>query len=272
MQEQSFQYKNFHNEVYNSFVDNNEDLVGMIAYSVYKEDKIKFIQNLVELNTTDDELNKKIEAFKQEAIEKKDKYFNSAVETAQKFIDIHYQNVVNDSNRASLLAENRQTASKLHLYLMLLWGLLIVVGFVILGFYFYYLKDSNLYKVGTTFKDNREILFYLLEKYSRRVFIIIATFYAIKILWYNFKLSFHSLIMNTHQADNLKIFDYLKNDDTNSDLINADSLKYIFIENQSESNSEGSKELGKKILDKITDKVDSLLESAADVIKKKESK
>ncbi|ARK09027.1 hypothetical protein A6C57_01140 [Fibrella sp. ES10-3-2-2] len=272
MQEkQSFHFKNFHNEVYKTFVDNNEDLVGMIAYSLYKEKKIKFIEDLVNNNTSDDEIKNQIENFKNRAISERDIYFDAALNVSQNFIEIHYRNVIDDDNRATLLAENRQSASKLHLILMFIWGTLITIGFIVLGFYFYYLKDSNLYKVGTSFKDNREILFYLLEKYSRRIFIIAATFYAIKILWYNFKLSFHSLIINTHNADNLRIFDYLKNDDmnTNNELITKDSLKYIFIEAKPEESSKDTNELGQKLLNKITDKIDSIFESAADVVKKK---
>jgi hypothetical protein len=268
--EQSFLYSNFHNEVYRTFVKNNEDLLGMIAYSLYKDEKIRFIENLLKGNTNNNEIKERVEEFKKEAISRKDFYLESALDISQKFIEIHYKNVIDYDNRATLLAETRQGATKLHLALMLVWGLLIVAGFVVLGCYFYYLKDSNLYKVGVSFKDNREVLFYLLEKYSRRLFIIISTFFAIKILWYNFKLSFHSLIINTHNADNLRIFDYLKNDITSSNLITEDSLKYIFIDNKSDESSKEEKEIKQKILSKITAKIDGLFDSAADAIKKKD--
>lgn len=268
--EQSFHYSNFRNQVYKTFVDSDEDLLGMIAYSLYKDKKIKFIEELVSTNVSDIEIKSQIEDFKNKAISEKKAYLEAAIDVSQEFIDIHYRNVIDDTNRATLLAENRRSATRLHLILMLIWGTLIIVGFVLLGFYFYYLKDSNLYKVGVTFKDNREILFYILEKYSRRLFIIAATFFAIKILWYNFKLSFHSLIVNTHNADNLRIFDYLKNDDSGDELITKESLRYVFIDNKPEENSKNSNELGQKLLNKITDKIDSIFESAVEIVKKKE--
>jgi hypothetical protein len=46
------------NEVYNVFVENENDLLGMIAYSLYKSEKIEKIEKVREQNKSEDQIQK----------------------------------------------------------------------------------------------------------------------------------------------------------------------------------------------------------------------
>lgn len=261
------------NKVYSEFVDEDTDLVGMIAYSIYKGEKIAFIEKLKMESKSEEEKDVLIDSFSNEAIEKKQDYFEKAFKIAENFADALFKDVVDEEARATLLAENRRGAKWLHLGLTFIWGVFIVIGFYFLMGYLNEIKDSSLYKPGVSFKDKYEIAFYLFERFSRRIFVVGSVFFAIRILWYNFKLSFNSFIMNMHYSDNLRVFDYVKGQFKDKETLVKDLSKYVFVDNHTKDTEGGSNEssvMGQKLLDKITEKIDTIFDSASKIVSKKD--
>lgn len=265
-----------HNIVYNEFVDEDSDLVGMIAYSIYKGQKLNLIETLNKEGVIGETFDNKIKEFSEQAILKKQEYFEKAFQISENFADALFKDVVDDDARATLLAENRKGAKWLHLSLTFVWGIFILVGFYFLMQYLQEIKDSSIYKLGTSFKDRNELLLYLFERFSRRLFVVGSIFFAIRILWYNFKLSFNSFIMNMHYSDNLRVFDYVKGQFRDKETLVKELSKYVFVDNHTKNIDGGSgKEssiMGQKLLDKITEKIDSIFDSATKVLSKDDKK
>ncbi len=260
-----------HNKVYSEFVDEDTDLVGMIAYSIYKGEKLNIIEKLNTENYSSESFNQEIIKFSNEAISKKEEYFEKAFKIAENFADALFKDVVDEEARATLLAENRKGAKWLHLILTIVWGLFILLGFYFLIEYLKEIKDSSIYKLGLSFKNQNEILLYLFERFSRRLFVVGSIFFALKILWYNFKLSFNSFIMNMHYSDNLRVFDYVKSQYSDKETVLKELSRYVFVDNHIKdgemSNSKNSI-IGEKLLNKITEKIDSIFDSATKVLTK----
>lgn len=59
-----------YNFIYSNLVENNNDIVGHIAYSLYKMDKIAFIERFKDQNNGREPEEKDIEAFQNEAAHK----------------------------------------------------------------------------------------------------------------------------------------------------------------------------------------------------------
>jgi hypothetical protein len=181
---------------------------------------------------------------------------------AQRYI---VSTVVEENYKATLLAENRKKAIRIHMIASTIWGIGILGAFIALAAYLNYTKDSTLYnKLGLSFKNQNEVLLYLLEKFSRRLFVIGAIFFAIRILWINFKTSFKNLIINMHYSDNLRVFDYVKNEcKSEGDEIVKDTLRYVFLDTHNDYENSKDISLSKTIVSTIEDKVKSIIEVKA---------
>lgn len=177
---------------YDKLVSGDNDISGMIAYCMYRADKNKFINSIHKQNPSTDEsknVAKLISDFSKNIKNDEIEQYKIDAETVlASAIQERVDEITNAIFNSIDTEYKKQSRIVLINYFVLIFTF---VSFSLSLCYFYY--QDSLYEKGLGFENSNEVLFYIFERYSPKIFIIVG---LITVMRYFVKLFMHAYSNN----------------------------------------------------------------------------
>ncbi|TAF73345.1 MAG: hypothetical protein EAZ53_12820 [Bacteroidetes bacterium] len=217
-----------YSNTYDKLVENDDDIVGMVAYAMYRAEKNKLIKKSTNSNLSSEEKEKldiEISNFSTQIDAKKLKKYK---DNAEKALEASKEEEINEitSGIFSAISESYKKESRTTLVGLFLT---ILVFIILLSVYIY--KHDSLYTKDLSFVNGYEILFYLFERFSTKVFIVgglvSLIVYLVKLFThaYSNHQDIHNILANRIYLENSGLFD--------NDLEKFQDFTLIKIQNDS---------------------------------------
>lgn len=143
----------------------------MIAYAKYRSEKNKFIKNLQKQNLTKEdslEITKLISNFSEKVSTKKiNEYKSDAENVLEETIQERVDTISNDIFNSIDESYKKESFKSVYWFSGIL-GVLIIILCI------YLCCHESIYQKGYSFLNTKEILFYIFERYSTKVFIVVG--------------------------------------------------------------------------------------------------